>query len=159
MDIIMVVGPCAGGELPGAGQLRPSIIIVQAIHAIFCIDSITLLFISYSVNHQFSHTSQTTHTFSQHGASRSQRLHPPNRHTANTRSPHSPSASSLTRATPSKPPSLPQHPPPPVCTIHCARTNPSTHPTTPRPPSQQSPPHTLWKHASTTGALPKMPSR
>jgi hypothetical protein len=61
MGIIIVVGPCAGGELPGAGQLRPSIIIVQAIHAIFSINSIAFLSIQYSINHQLSQTSQLTH--------------------------------------------------------------------------------------------------
>lgn len=118
----------------------------------------------FSPSHTLSTTSSLNrvnliHKYSHHGASRSQRLHPPNRHTANTRLPHSPSASCLTRATPSRLLSLPQHPPPPVSTTHCARTNPSTHPTTPRPPSQQSPPHTHWKHVSTTGVPPKTPSR
>ena len=101
---------------------------------------------------------QSTHTSSHHGASRSRRLHP-NRHTTNTRLSSSPSASSLTRATPSRPLSPPQHLPHLVYTTPFARTNPSTHPTTPHPPSQQSPPHTHWKHASTTGARPKTPSR
>lgn len=71
----------------------------------------------------------------------------------------SPSASSLRRATPNRPPSLPQRHPLQVCTTPSAPTNPSTHPTTLRPPSAPSPPHTHWKPASTTGARPKTRSR
>jgi proteasome maturation protein len=70
----MVVGPCAGGELPAAGQLRPSIIIVQAIQTIFYHSSIAVspshtLPTTTSIQLHDSHT----HEHSHHGESQTQR--------------------------------------------------------------------------------------
>jgi hypothetical protein len=83
----MVVGPCAGGELPAGRQLRPSIIIVQAIHAIFFrIDSTALFHLTLYQRLTLLPTSKLSHTHTaimvRHAAGRL--IHQTAIHTANT---------------------------------------------------------------------------
>ena len=160
----MVVGPCAGGELADGGQLRPSTIIVQGnpCHLLYqlyrTLSSSRSLPTTRPPSSDFdslTHSSQPSWCVTKPGASSTQTAHTAN----HTRSSPSPSASSPPQATPPKPPAHPPHPQPPASTTLCAPTNPSTHPTTPRPLSLPSPPHTHWKLASPTGARLKMHSR